>query len=196
MAGETIHDTWVRVTDAFADVARSVPVERWEAPAPPEGWTTRDVVRHLLEWVPAFLASGSSVTIGAGASVDQDPVKAWTGFADQVAAVLADPRVHQEQFSHPRAGEHPLDEAIETFVLGDVVMHTWDLAKGAGLEVVLDPAVVHSLVEGLRPMGDFLEKSGQYGPVIGVPAEASEQDELIGLIGRDPAWTPEGSGRA
>lgn len=189
MADTTIHDTWVRVTATFTDIARQVPAERWDTPAPPEGWTTRDVVRHLLDWVPAFLASGSPVQIRPGPAVEQDPVGAWTFFADQVTAVLADPQARVQEFSHPRAGQHSLDEAIQTFILADVLMHTWDLAKGAGLDVVLDPATVHSLVEGLRPMGDFLEQSGQYGPVVTVPAGSSEQDELIGLIGRDPAWT-------
>jgi uncharacterized protein (TIGR03086 family) len=190
VADDSIHDTWVRVADDFDRMARRVPDDRWDAPAPPEGWTTRDVVRHLVEWVPALLRDGASVEITPGPSVDEDPVGAWRHFADQVEQVLADPQVHQRLFSHGRAGDHPLDEAIQTFVLGDVVMHTWDLAKGGGLDVVLDPAVVHSLVEGLRPMGDFLEKSGQYGPAVPTPPGASEQDELIGLIGRDPGWTP------
>jgi hypothetical protein len=152
-------------------------------------------VRHLVEWVPAFLATGSSVQLVPGPSVDDDPVAAWRHFADQVTEVLADPHVHLEQFSHPRAGAHALDDAIQTFVLGDVVMHTWDLAKGAGLDVTLDAAVVHSLVEGLRPMGDFLAASGQYAPIVAVGEGASEQDELMGLIGRDPAWTAESAGR-
>lgn len=190
MADDSIHDTWVRVSRDFEAVTRRVPDPMWDAPAPPEGWTTRDVVRHLVEWVPSFLRDGSSVEITPGPSVDEDPVGAWTHFAGQVEQVLADPRVHGQLFSHGRAGDHALDEAIQTFVLGDVVMHTWDLAKGAGIDVVLDPEVVHSLVEGLRPMGDFLEQSGQYGPVVPTPEGASEQDELIGLIGRDPAWTP------
>lgn len=195
MTSESIHDTWVRVTNDFEAVAQRVPADRWESPAPPEGWTTRDVVRHLVEWVPSFLAGGSSVAITPGPSIDDDPVGAWRHFARQVTEVLADPRVHVEQFSHPRAGDHPLDEAIQTFVLNDVVMHTWDLAKGAQLDVTLDPVVVHSLVEGLRPMGDFLSQSGQYGPVVAVADGASEQDELIGLIGRDPDWTAESAGR-
>jgi uncharacterized protein (TIGR03086 family) len=146
-------------------------------------------VRHLVEWVPPFLRDGSSVEITPGPSADEDPVGAWTHFAGQVERVLADPRVHEQLFSHGRAGDHALDEAIHTFVLCDVVMHTWDLAKGGGLDVVLDPVVVHSLVEGLRPMGDFLEQSGQYGAAVPTPDGAGEQDELIGLIGRDPGWT-------
>lgn len=184
-----VHDTWVRVTTQFEDVLREVPGHRWRAPAPPEGWTTIDVVRHLVEWPPDLLRDGAQVQIGPGPDVDADPAGAWRHLADQVAQVLADPAVHDRKFAHPKAGEHALDDAIETFVLGDVVMHTWDLAKGAGLEVTLDPPVVHELVVGLRQLGDLLARSGQYAPVVPVGPDASEQDELIGLIGRDPGWT-------
>ena len=30
----------------------------WDAPAPVQGWTARDVVGHLVEWFPGFLAGG------------------------------------------------------------------------------------------------------------------------------------------
>ena len=33
------------------------------APAPVAGWTARDVVRHLVEWFPGFLAAGSGVQL-------------------------------------------------------------------------------------------------------------------------------------
>ena len=49
----------------------------WDAPAPVAGWTARDVVRHLVEWFPGFLASGAGITLESGPSVDEDPVGAW-----------------------------------------------------------------------------------------------------------------------
>lgn len=186
---ESTHATWVRVTGNFEDVLRQVPDDRWSAPAPPAGWTTIDVVRHLVEWVPGFLRGGSDVDLAPGPDVDEDPLGAWTHFASGVGEVLARPDVHETMFIHDRAGDRPLDEAIAMFVLSDVVMHTWDLAKGAGLEVTLDPELVHQLLVGLRPMADTLYRSGHYGRPVPVPHDASEQDQLIGLIGRDPAWS-------
>ena len=40
-------------------------------------------------------------------------------------------------FSHPQAGDHPLDEAIGMFILGDVLVHTWDLATATGQSLSL-----------------------------------------------------------
>jgi hypothetical protein len=30
----------------------------WSAPAPVDGWSARDVVDHLVTWLPGFLAAG------------------------------------------------------------------------------------------------------------------------------------------
>jgi hypothetical protein len=48
------------------------------------GWTARDVVCHLTEWFPPFLAAGSGIQLPAGPSVDDDPVGAWQTHCDAV----------------------------------------------------------------------------------------------------------------
>jgi hypothetical protein len=44
---------------AFSDRVRGT--TDWDAPAPVAGWTARDVVRHLVEWFPGFLAAGAGL---------------------------------------------------------------------------------------------------------------------------------------
>jgi hypothetical protein len=43
------------------------------------------------------------------------------------------------------AGDHPLDQAIDRFVLGDVLVHTWDLARATGQDETLDAAEVERM---------------------------------------------------
>jgi hypothetical protein len=38
-------------------------------------------------------------------------------------------------------------------------------------------------------MEEVIRSSGQYGPRVPVPAGADVQAQLLGFIGRDPAWT-------
>ena len=45
----------------------------WDAPSPVAGWAARDVVRHLTEWFPGFLASGTGIELPRGPSVDENP---------------------------------------------------------------------------------------------------------------------------
>lgn len=181
-----IADRYRRVADRFTARVGEVPQAAWDNPAPCEGWVARDVVRHLVEWIPAFLDSAGAPSLPAGPSVDDDPVGAWSTMSDGIQALLDDPVASAAEISHPRAGTHRLDRAIEAFMLGDVVVHTWDLARAAGLDETLDPDVVHDMLVGMEPMDEMLRASGQYGPKVEVPADADEQTRLIAFTGRRP----------
>ena len=65
-----------RIAAAFTTTVEGTASESWDQPAPPEGWAARDVVRHLVEWFPAFLEGGTGIALPAGPSVDDDPVGA------------------------------------------------------------------------------------------------------------------------
>lgn len=181
-----IADRWRRVAGAFTDRAGEIDAAAWELPAPCEGWVARDVVRHLVEWMPAFLASAGGPELPAGPPVDEDPVGAWTALAGGIQALLDDPAASASRIEHPRVGSHRLDEAIATFFLGDVLVHTWDLARAAGLDESLDPGEVRTMLAGMEPLDDVLRASGHYGPKVEVPAGADEQTRLIAFTGRRP----------
>ena len=82
-----------RVAAAFTATVEGVAPAAWDAPAPVEGWVARDVVRHLVEWFPAFLDGSAGITLPAGPSVDDDPVGAWRTQTDAVQALLDDAEV-------------------------------------------------------------------------------------------------------
>jgi uncharacterized protein (TIGR03086 family) len=174
------------VAGRFTATVDGVPEGGWDAPAPCEGWVARDVVRHLVEWFPPLLASGSGVDIPPGPSVDDDPAGAWHALDDAVQALLDDPATAERPFSHPRAGDHPLDEAITTFFLGDVLLHTWDLARATGQDEALDPDEVAAMYAEVLPLDDVLRASGHYGPKVAVPDDADLQTKLIAFTGRRP----------
>src|SRR5688572_24282050 len=124
-----IADRYRRIAGAFSERVQQVPDDAWERPAPCEGWVARDVVRHLVEWVPAFFESADGPVIPTGPSVDDDPAAAWAAMSDGIQSLLDDADASATQISHPMAGTHRFDEAIETFVTNDVLVHTWDLAR-------------------------------------------------------------------
>ncbi|MBB5866848.1 uncharacterized protein (TIGR03086 family) [Allocatelliglobosispora scoriae] len=162
----------------------------WDAPSPVPDWTARDVVRHLTEWLPSFLAAGSTVRLPSGPSVDDDPVGAWRTHVDAVQALLDDPATADLSLSNPHIGELPLDRAIDQFYTTDVFLHTWDLARATGQDDRLDPDFCSALLASMEPMDELLRSSGQYGPRVEVPTDADDQAKLIGFIGRDPFWKP------
>jgi uncharacterized protein (TIGR03086 family) len=165
----------------------------WDVPSPVPEWTARDVVRHLVEWFPPFLADGSGIKLPSGPSVDEDPVGAWTHQAQAIQAVLDDPAAANVTFAHRHIPPCPLPEAIDRFYTTDVFMHTWDLARATGQDDRLDPAECTALLEGMEPMDEMLRASGQYGPRVPVTDDADVQTRLMAFIGRDPAWSPTSS---
>ena len=176
-----------QVSRGFTDRVQGA--RSWDAPAPVAGWTARDVIRHLTEWLPPFLATGSGIRLPAGPSVDDDPRAAWQSHSDAVQSLLDDPATAGRLLSNPHIGELPLDRAIDQFYTADVFMHTWDLARATGQDDRLDQDFCAQLLAGMEPIEEIIRSSGQYGPRVPVKEHTGPQTRLLGFIGRDPDWT-------
>ncbi|MFL6159219.1 MAG: TIGR03086 family metal-binding protein [Marmoricola sp.] len=177
------------IAGGFTALVRSADPNRWDDPAPVAGWRARDVVDHLVEWLPALLSSGSEVRLPAGPSAADDPVAAWEHHVAAVQALLEDPATAELLLTNQHIGEIPVDQAIARFYTSDVFLHTWDLAKATGQPVALDEVRCTEVLAGMEPLDQMLRESGQYGPKVEVPADADAQARLMGFIGRDPlAW--------
>ena len=179
-----------RVAGRFTELVRATPPERWDDPSPVAAWRARDVVGHLVEWLPGFLEAGAGVRLPQGPSVADDPVGAWQVHTDAVQALLDDPGTAALVLENRHVGKVPLPEAIDRFYTGDVFLHTWDLARATGQDVTLDPEKCAVMLAGMEPLDDLLRQSGQYGPKVPVPDDADVQTRLIGFIGRDPYFVP------
>lgn len=188
LAELTVAERHRRIANDFADLAQRV--TDWGGPAPVAGWTARDVVDHLVTWLPGFL-SGGGVEFPAGPATADDPVSGWISHAEAVQALLDDPERAAAPFSHPQVGSMQTSEAVDRFYTPDVFMHTWDLARATGQDVTLEPELCSQLLAGMEAMEELMRSSGQYGPKVEVPADADPTTRLIGFIGRDPSWRPE-----
>jgi uncharacterized protein (TIGR03086 family) len=175
-----------QVAGAFTATVEGVSPSTWDAPAPVEGWVARDVVRHLVEWLPAFLEGSIGIVLPAGPSVDDDPAGAWNAHSQSVQVLLDDPAAATREHDFPHIGRMALGQAIATIYTPDVFMHRWDLARATGQDETLDPDRCAEMLEGMLPMDDLLRQSGQYGPRVGVPEDADAQTKLLAFIGRTP----------
>ena len=142
-----ISERYRKVAGQFTEVATAVPEDAWDNPAPCEGWVARDVVRHLVEWIPPFLRERSRHRSADGTeSVDDDPVAAWKVLSDGIQALLDDPADRRESVqSRTRRTAHASKDAIDMFFLNDVLIHTWDLARATGGDETLDADEVHRM---------------------------------------------------
>ncbi|MFZ2015556.1 MAG: TIGR03086 family metal-binding protein [Nocardioides sp.] len=176
------------IADGFA--SRVHGARDWSAPAPVEGWTARDVVAHLVEWLPSFVQGGCAVPWPAVPSPIEDPVGAWDAHQRAVQEILDDPGKAGADFTNQHTGSMPLGQAIDRFYTSDVFLHTWDLARATGQDESLDPEACAEMLAGMEPLEELIRSSGQYGGAVAVPEDADAQTKLLGFIGRDPEWAP------
>ena len=83
-------------------------------------------------------------------------------------------------------GAMPLGVATERFVTGDVLVHTWDLAKATGQDASIDADFAAGMYEGMLPMDAMLRQSGHFGPRVDVADDADPVTKLIAFTGRTP----------
>lgn len=182
----SVADRHRAVAARFGELARST--ADWSAPTPVAAWAAGDVVDHLLDWFPGFLAGGGLHVREVPASEGQGRTAAWTARADEIQTLLDDDDAAGRPFVHPFAGAHTLGDAIDRFYTVDVFMHTWDLARAVGGDDRLDPVWSRELLAGLRAIEPVLRSSGHYGLAVEVGPDADVVDQLMGFIGRDPRW--------
>ena len=175
-----------RVAGAFTTTVEGTAPESWDRPAPVEGWVARDVVRHLVEWLPAFLQGAAGITLPAGPSVDDDPVGAWRTQTNAVQALLDDADTAEREHDLPHIGRMPLEQAIDMIYTSDVFLHRWDLARATGQDETLDAGKCAEMLAGMEQMEDAMRQSGQFGPRVEVADDADVQTRLIAFIGRTP----------
>lgn len=181
---DEIADRYRKVAATFTDRARAVPDDSWDRPTPCAGWVARDIVRHLVSWMPGFFLAGAGVKVPAIPSVDDDPLAAWLGLNDAVQAAVDDPEISSRPITMQGAPT-PLRDAVAAFGIGDVLVHTWDLARATGQDDSLDPDEVHHLLQSTAAMDEVM-RGEHFGPRVAVPDDADEQTQLIAFTGRTP----------
>ncbi|CAA9241688.1 MAG: hypothetical protein AVDCRST_MAG50-1740 [uncultured Acidimicrobiales bacterium] len=180
-----ISERYRKVAGQLTERVTAVPDGAWDNPAPPEGWKARDVIGHLVEWIPQFFFGTWDVEAAPAPSAHDDPVAAWLWLDGTIQAALDDPEIAGRE-RDTRMGRSAFEQTFDMIGTTDVFMHTWDLARSTGLDETLDPDEVHKFVEGMEPMDEALRSSGHYGPRVPVPDDADEQTRLIAFIGRQP----------
>lgn len=163
----------------FASVAEAL--SDWDAPTPVKEWRARNVVEHLLEWLPPVLDRWTGVTLPP---VDaHEPAENWVKRSRDVQHMLEDPgTAAREVNSGPFEGQ-PLSQVVDRIYTADIYMHTWDLARAGNVDVTMDPQYAQMLLAGMRPMESVLRESGQYGPATHTDS-TDPVDRLMAFIGR------------
>lgn len=173
-------DIWCQVAAKWSEVYSQVTDSQWEKPTPCEEWTVRQLVDHTLDWQ----AEGGRL-IGAGTAPGDD----WDGIRAAYDALLSGPSPLTG--SVPEFGGIPKQDLLG-FLIGDLLIHSWDLARSIGADETLPPDAVEATTAGLHHVPPALLRGtnplGQkmMAAAVEVPASAGPQDKMLAFTGRRP----------
>ena len=184
----TTFELIVQGVDAFGEKVRAVPADRWAAPTPCTDWSVRDLVNHVTGehlWAPHLLDGETIAQVGDrydGDVLGDSPVAAWerAAQASRAAWQAASP----DALVHLSFGDNPALEYGKQ-MLSDLLIHGWDLARGAGLDETMEPTAVAAVLAYLEPNAKFWAEAG----ILAAPVETDSADpatRLIALSGRQP----------
>ena len=177
-----ISERYARLSGEFAEKVAAVPDDAWDKPAPCEGWTALDVVRHVVN-TPGMFWGMVGETPPEVPSVDDDPVAAFVAARASMQGALEDPEFATQEFDG-FFGRTTFEAAVDRFVSFDLVIHGWDLARAAGLDETLDPTEVPRLTAQIADFGEMARSPGVFGPEVEVSADADPATKLLALSGR------------
>ena len=168
-------DIWRQAAGKWTEVSTQIGDDQWELPTTCEGWTVRDLVDHAMHWQ----AMGGGM-LGAGTSPGQD----WSVIEAALSAALDDPS--NLEGSAPEFDDMPKHQVLG-FVIGDLLIHSWDLARSIGADDTLPAEAVEATYFGLtRVPAEVLRSTDMFDDPVEIDDDASPQDRLIAFTGRRP----------
>ncbi|MET7423161.1 TIGR03086 family metal-binding protein [Dactylosporangium sp. NPDC005555] len=162
------------------------------APTPCAGWDVRALVNHLLHWSPALEGAARKEAVDPGPETDltggdwRAPLRTRI---EATAAAWAAPGAWEGVTRMGGPMELPAD-LVGGMVLGELVLHGWDLARATGVEPHFDDVVLLRVYEEVARSAGMGREMGVYAAEVRVPASAPPLARALALSGRDPSWTP------
>src|SRR5262249_41092405 len=142
------------------------------------------LVQHVIDTQGMFLGFVGK-QMGDLPSVQDDPGAAWDAARAKIQAELDDPATAQAEFDG-FTGRTTFETAVDRFLVVDQIVHGWDLARAEGLDENISAADIAHVREASKAWGPAMRSPQAFGPEVDVPAGASDQDQLLGFLGRRP----------
>ena len=179
----------------LAPVMSGITPEQLSNPTP---CTELDVAKlrdHVVGWLDTF-AAGFADPGGQAPRAGLDGYEASADPAAQVRAAAAtlDAALRAGAAARPlRLGENAMPgEMALSMILWEYQVHGWDLARATG-QPWSPPAEAAQESLAFAPnmlTPDYQGEGKAFAPRVPVAADAPPFERLLGLSGRDPAWSP------
>ncbi|MDV8065870.1 TIGR03086 family metal-binding protein [Rhodococcus sp. IEGM 1366] len=175
-------DRYRDLAAGFTQRIDAVPEDRWDNNSPCEGWTARDVVRHVID-SERDMVKVVGLELAPGPSVDDNPSAAWAAVRDSMQAILDDPEKSTLEYDG-HFGRTNLGATVDGFLCFDLVIHGWDLAAATGTDTSIPEKDVDWVSQIAAGLGDSIRMAGVCGPEIPVADDGDKATKLLAYLGR------------
>ena len=174
-----------RSYDTLAKVVATIGPGQLSAPTCCPEWDVRGLLNHILGGAIMYtlVNAGEAAGEDAGDVIGDDAVHALAVTSAANLASWRQPGALDGDRCYPW-GTFPAGAGLVINV-GEVALHSWDLARATGQTAEIDPDVAQVIHDFYRriPM-ERMRATGVYGPEVDVPETAPIQQRLLGFLGR------------
>lgn len=188
---------FLRGLDFFSGAVRQLSAENWQRASPCQGWRALDVLGHVGQATRfgTLLLQGAqpawSPVEPPGAVIEGDPATWWEDLAAQARNAVEGVDLSREADSP--TGRRSIGQGL-SFPALDLYIHGWDIAKSAGVDLVIPAEAIgfaHSVIDPIP--ADQVRRPRVFADQKPVPAGATESAAFLAWTGRDPDWHAPGS---
>ncbi|HSS93673.1 MAG TPA: TIGR03086 family protein [Candidatus Dormibacteraeota bacterium] len=188
LADRTLESVVARISNGQWDMRMPATFARRPSGEPP---TLRQIIEyHAYDdaWVPDMLAGNTMAEVGSdkykGDLLGNDPKHAFAAMVDRACAAVSD--FDDLQLTvHTSFGDYSArDYLIQITSFRGLRAH--DITLVIGIDPTLPADLVEGLWDELSPVAEEWRQYGAFPPRVEVPDDASLQDRLLGLTGRNP----------
>ena len=181
--------------EAMAAVARAITDDQLANKTPCTEYDVRALVNHLLFWGPSLAGAGRKQSVPQPAAAESEVDLAagdWRGcllaLLEDITSSWAPPSAWEGETS--MGTPHMLPAPVMgDMIVGELAVHGWDLAVATGQRPELPAGLLAHLHDTIFAGVERGREMGLYGPEVAVQPDAPTLDRILGLTGRDPAWS-------
>ncbi|PWH05420.1 TIGR03086 family protein [Brachybacterium endophyticum] len=178
----------------LAALARGVREDDLLWPTPSSNYLVGDLLEHVDGLSRGLQAAARKESVPQDELRDGDRHQLRPGWGDRITEQLdhlvrawAEPDAWEGETVE---GGVPLPASMAgMFVLDELVVHGWELARATGQPFEASAEDVSALIAFLESLPPMEDSEGLFDPPVPIADSAPAQDRLIALTGRDPSWS-------
>ncbi|WP_179131524.1 TIGR03086 family metal-binding protein [Candidatus Entotheonella palauensis] len=180
-----ILERWKGLTEAFGQRLDAVSDDQWDSATPCADFTVRQLVEHAID-VQRVAPKGLGATGAIDTPHGDNPKATWQAVRAAALDACSAEGALEKEMDTP-IGKMPVGQFFGGPACGDILIHTWDLARAIGADEKLPEEACQAALAFLQAApAEFLRQPGRFDNAIEPPEGADIQTQMLCFTGRQP----------